>query len=678
MLQGLVAIPSIRPLQSLGVHMNVITTLEQLDELISYYLKQDAFSFDVETVGDRRGVPLVNEVLWISFSTYGRGDVIPLGHPHGEFISETYPLTGQGEKRVLAGLPARDADYSRDKKKAVKVFGPAVEQLRPAEVFQRLEPLLFNETILKIGHNLVFDLSSIAKYYGGKIPCQPYFDTMVGSFIYDNRNKNKVGLDDCLMRELGYKMKKGVGAQVENYGFSEVAKYSYLDAKYTFLLWKTIAPKIEAADLTKVMKLEMDVLEVLCSMKLSGAPIDIEALQKLNNGLEQSIEEARAAIYKAAGRVFNINSNPEKQALLYGPKEEGGRGLRPKLLTGKGYKNEEAGKELQYVDYSVSSEALEPYRDKDPLVNALLEYADLNKLHSTYVVPYLGGDVVRTTGGKSKVEYKESLLVNGRVHCDFIQHGAETGRFSSRNPNLQNIPNPSASDNGKAIRNLFYAPEGYKLVVADYSQIEPRIIASMSKDPIMMKNYLEGEDIYKTVGDTMGVDRTAGKVLVLSMAYGVGPDKIARSIGCSLTEARKLLGAFSSKFSSVNAYRAKVVGATRLKGYVSTVLGRRRYIPEITSRDLGLKASAERQAFNTRIQGSAADIMKLSMVRAHKLIPKTSNLLLTVHDELVTITPNSEVDATKEAIREAMEGIRLLNVPLLADVKVVERWGEAK
>lgn len=658
--------------------MNIITTLEQLNDLVQYYLKQDAFAFDVETVGDRRGVPVVNEVLWISLATHGRGDVIPLGHPHGEFISETFPLTGQGEKRVLAGLPARESDYSRDKKKAIKVFGPAVPQLRPAEVFAALKPLMFNESILKVGHNLVFDLTSVAKYYGGTPPVQPYFDTMVGSFVYDNRNKNKVGLDDCLERELGYKMEKGVGAQVENYGFSEVAKYSYLDAKYTFLLWKTVSPKIDAAELTNIMKLEMDVLEVLCSMKLTGAPIDLDALKKLNDDLEAAIEEARSDIYKAAGRVFNINSNPEKQHLLYSPKDEGGRGLRPKLLTGKGNKNEETGKELTYTDYSVSSEALEPYREKDPLVKALLEYADLNKLHTTYVVPYLGGDVVRTTGGKSRTEYKESLLVNGRVHCDFIQHGAETGRFSSRNPNLQNIPNPSASENGKAIRNLFYAPEGYKLIVADYSQIEPRIIASMSKDPIMVKNYIDGEDIYTTVGDTMGVDRKAGKVLVLSMAYGVGPDKIARSIGCSLTEARNLLGEFSAKFSSVNAYRSKVVGATRLKGYVTTLMGRRRYIPEIKSKDLGLKAGAERQAFNTRIQGSAADIMKLAMIRAHKLIPSTANLLLTVHDELVTITPNSEVDATEQAIREAMEGIHVLEVPLIADVKVVERWGEAK
>lgn len=657
--------------------MNIITTKEQLKELVDYYLAQEAFAFDVETVGDRRGVPVVNQVLWLSLATYGRGDVIPMGHPHGEFVSESFPLTGQGEKRVLAGLQARESDYSRDKRKATRTFESAPEQLSPAEVFAELKPLFFSDK-LKIGHNLVFDLCSVAKYFDKTIPVGPYFDTMVGSFIYDNRNKNKCGLDDCLERELGYKMEKGVGAQVEVHAFSVVAKYAYLDAKYTFMLWKVVRDKIKESGVENIMKLEMDVLEVLCHMKLHGAPIDTDALSELHTKLEADIEAARAQIYKQAGRVFNINSNQEKQYLLYSKKSEGGRGLKPKILTNKGAEKEMQGKDLDYMDYSVSAEALEPYRDKDPMVHALLEYADLNKLLSTYVIPYLGGDVVRTVGGKSKVEYKESLLVSGRIHADFVQHGAETGRFSSRNPNLQNIPNPSASENGKAIRNLFYAPEGYKLVVADYSQIEPRIIASMSKDKTMMKNYLEGQDIYTTVGDVMGVNRQAGKVLVLSMAYGVGPDKIARSIGCSVTEARNLLGDFASKFGAVNSYRLKVVGATKQKKYVTTIMGRKRYIPDIVSKDFIKRGSAERQAFNTRIQGSAADIMKLAMIRAHRLIPKESSILLTVHDELVTLTPASLAEETAAAIREAMEGIQLLDVPLLADITTVQRWGEAK
>lgn len=642
--------------------------------MVAYYLKQDAFAFDVETVGTHRGIPAVNEVLWISFATHGRGDVIPLGHPNGDFVELVRPLTGQGQKRVDAGLEARPLDYSRDDKKAKKVFGEPPKQLYPAEVFKALEPLMFNENILTIGHNLVFDLSSVAKYYKGRVPKGPYFDTLMASFLYDNKNKGKLGLDDCLQREFGYKMEKGIGHKVEEYSFAEVAKYSYLDSKYTFLLWKTLAPKIESSETDKVMKLEMDVLSVLCDMKLTGAPIDTEHLNMLSTKFEAELENVKAKIYSIAGRVFNLNSNNEKQYILYGPKSEGCRGLKPTLLTGKGSKKEG---DLDYKDYSVSSEALEPLRDKDELVSALLEYADLNKLLSTYVVPYLGGEVVKTTNGKSKVEIRESMLVDGRIYGDFVQWGAETGRFSSRNPNLQNIPNPATS-NGKAIRNLFAAPEGYKLVVADYSQIEPRVIASMSKDPIMMKNYLDGDDIYTTVGNTMNVNRSAGKVLVLSMAYGVGPDKIARSIGCSLQEAKNLLDEFSKKFSAVNEYRSRVVSVARNKGYISTILKRRRYLPEINSKVLSLRAGAERQAFNTRIQGSAADIIKLAMINAYKMLPSEAKLILTVHDELVTLTPDRLVDETKEAIREAMESIKLIDVPLIADIKVVQKWGDAK
>ena len=658
--------------------MNIITTKEQLDELVEYYLKQDSFAYDLETVGPFRGVTVVNEVLWISLATHGRGDVIPLGHPNGEFNYQSFPLIPKGEKKIAEGVELKSTDYSRDKRKAIDHFLPPPPQLFPAEVFSALKPLMFGEGRTLVGHNLVFDLTSIAKYYGGEVPTGPYFDTMIASFLYDNKNKNKVSLDACLAREFGYHMVKGVGKEVEKYAFSVVAKYAYLDAKYTYMLYTNVLQKkLEEGQLTKVMNLEMSVLRVLCAMKLAGAPVDRDQLVILHDQLEIDLEKARADIYRIAGRVFNINANSEKQAILYGSKENGGQGLKPKLYTDKGIEKGIEGQELTISDYSVSSKALEPYRATNELAAALLEYADLNKLLSTYVIPYLGGEITRTTNGKEKVEIKESLLFNGRIHCDFVQHGAETGRFSSKNPNLQNVPAPHTA-HGKAIRNLFYAPEGYKLVVADYSQIEPRVIASMSKDPIMMDNYLNGGDIYTTIGDTMGVNRKAGKVLVLAIAYGVGPDKIASQIGCKLNEAKKLLNDFSAKFTSVDRYRQLVVGSTRQRGYVTTILGRKRYLPEINSKIFKDKSGAERQAFNTRIQGSAADIIKLAMVRAYDMIPKESRLILTIHDEIVTLAPDHLAEETAEAIREAMEGIHLLDVPLIADITTVQKWGEAK
>jgi DNA polymerase-1 len=342
-----------------------------------------------------------------------------------------------------------------------------------------------------------------------------------------------------------------------------------------------------------------------------------------------------------------------------------------------------AGQELTINQFSVSSDALEFYRSKDALVDAILDYQDLNKLMTTYVMPYLGGDIVRTNAGKSRIIEKKSLLIDGKVHTSFKAHGAETGRFSSSDPNLQNIP--SSGKYGKLIRNLFIAPPGYKLVVADYSQIEPRVIASFSNDPIMMDNYLNGKDIYTTIGDTVGLDRKAGKVLVLAMSYGVGPDKIASSLGLSVDAAKKLLNDFTERFHDIAKYKGKVIRLASQQSpvpFVETMFGRRRYIPDLKSSDKGLRSRAERQAFNTMIQGSAADIMKLAIVRAHScfLNEPDVNVLLTVHDELVTVAREDLADETAEAIRESMEGIKLpeIRVPLIADVKIANKWGEAK
>lgn len=658
--------------------MNIITTEEQLSELVAAYEASDAFVFDVETMGDHRGDPRQNQVVWIALATHDRVDVIPMGHPNGDYLRTDYPLLPSAQDRIIKGLPIRPSDYSKDERKATKVFGPAPEQLTPGEVFKALKPLFFGDK-LKIGHNLKFDLQSVSKYING-LPAQPYACTLNAAFIINTQNYRSLGLDDCLSREFNYKMVKGVGKEIENYTFDEVATYAGLDAEWTWKLWWNYSEKLDRDNLRGVFNLEMDVLDVICNMELRGADIDVKGLSALKEDLELQLESTKADIYRLAGKAFNINSIPEKQKLLFSPKKEGGRGLKARTLTPKGIERAEAGEPPLLSDYSVSEPALKVYQGKDELVDALLNYSDLNKLLTTYVIPYLGGDITRTTAGKAKTVAKKSLLLKGRIHTDFIQYGAETGRFSSRNPNLQNVPAPHTA-NGKAIRNLFVAPEGHSLVVADYSQIEPRIIASFSQDRIMCGAYMNGEDIYTTIGSTMGVDRKAGKVLVLSLAYGVGPEKIAGSIGCSVPEARQLLDTFAAKFPSVGKYKRHVISESRKRGpipYALTYLNRRRYLPELRSNAIRDRSRAERQAFNTVIQGSAADLIKLAMVRAHRLIPTGSNIILTIHDELVTVTPNELIEETTAAIKEAMEGINALHVPLLADIKVVDKWGDAK
>lgn len=664
--------------------MNIITTVEQLQEFVKFYSKVDAFAFDVETIGENRLYPVINDVCWISFATEGRTDVIPMGHPNGSFEGWDKPLLLEGQRRLAAGKEILESHYSKDERKWTAKFAEAPKQLTPRQVFDAIEPLMFGSQ-LKVAHNAKFDLKSIAKYYRGRVPSKPYFDTLMAAFIVNNLNKNGLNLKACVQRELGVEMAKGIGENVALHSFEDVANYSGIDAELTWRLYKALAPKITGS-LRKVWRLEMDVTAALCDMELAGAYIDQEALGVLAKQISEDKIAAEAKAYRIAGKPFAINSVPAKQKLLFTAED----GKKPRITPNLKMKNALTTKgrsmlkgDLTEAQYSVSADALEYYRGKDDLVDALLEYQDLNKLMTTYVTPYTGGEVKRVTNGKETVTDRKSLLINGRVHTNFKAHGAETGRFSSSEPNLQNIP--SSGEYGKLVRNLFVAPPGYKLIVADYSQIEPRVIASLSNDPILIENYRSGGDIYTTIGDTLGVDRKAGKVLVLAISYGVGPDKIASSVGISVTEAKKLLSDFEARFSDITKYKGRVIRMAKQAGqipFVETLFGRRRYIPDLLSREQGLLARAERQAFNTMIQGSAADIMKLALVRAHSCFINEPdvNLILTVHDELVTIAPEDKAEEVAEAIRESMEGIRLkeITIPLKAEVYVVDKWGEAK
>lgn len=677
--------------------MNIVLTPASLREVVEAYSKVDAFAFDVETMDtspkpegfedmskkereqyDHRGDPRRNRVVWIGLATYGRVDIIPMGHPNGDLLRVERPLLATGRKRQAKGLPLRDADYSRDEKKFIKVFGPPPEQLTPGEVFAALKHI-FAGPALKIGHNVAFDLQSIVKYIGF-LPAAPYFCTMTTAFVLDSRNKWALNLKDTAYRELGAKVEKGVGVRIEKYTFDEVAKYLYGDAKNAWLLYRVMRGKIPQCKADKAFNLDMDVLEVTCKMEMAGALVDTEALANLRDILDVDLEVAKGDIFRLAGRAFNLNSNAEKQRLLFAPKAEGGRGLRPKILTDGGIKKQRDRLPITIYDYSTSADALKWFQGKDELATALLKYADLNKLMSTYVIPYLGGEVTHTTGGKEKTTSRVSLLLNGRVHTRFSLVSADTGRFSSKNPNLQNIPNPRTT-RGKAVRNVFIAPNGYRLIVADYSQVEPRIIASFSGDERMISAYLNGEDIYTAIADPLGITRAGGKVLILSVSYGVGPDKVATTLGIPVKKAESLINDFYDEFHTVTTYKKQVIRnarAQRPEPFVTTLVGRRRYLPDLISSTNRFKFRAERQCFNTKIQGSGADIIKMAMVRADRLIPEGAYLSLTVHDEIVTVAPNHLVDETAEAIREAMEGINILKVPLIADVKVVDKWGEAK
>lgn len=661
----------------------IVYTHEQLSEQIDYFLTKDSFAFDVETLAApnnaHRANPRLNRVHWLSLATDGRCLSIPLGFANGTFDRLDFPLTPTGEKWVAEGKIPKKHHFSKDMRKAKHLFHEPPSHLRfDAEVKSILEPLFFSDR-LKIAQNAKFDVESLAKHFGGRLIPRPYFDTLIAGFVLDMRNKGHLDLASQVEREIGYKMIKGVGTDISLHSFMEVAKYAYLDAKYTYLLAPELRRQLEESGLAHIFRLEMDVLEAVIAMEHAGAPVDVNVLSLLGEELATEKSGVEEDVYRLSGKSWNIGSNAERQTLLYGPKAEGGMGLRQTMLTPGGKAKKKNGVELTIKDYAVSAIALEKFEAK-PLVANLMRWDTIDKLIGSFVVPYIGGSVTRTTGGKSKVEERESLLVKGRIHAKFNQIGTDTGRFSSTEPNLMQVPSRTAE--GKKIRSAFVAPDGWSMVVADYSQIEPRIIADMSGSKVLIDTYLDGGDIYVTLAEPFGLDRAAGKLLVLSVSYGVGADKAAGALGIPLKEAKKLIYEdFPKRFPEIDQLKRRVIREARSRRpvYVSTLMGRRRYLPELWSTDQSTKSRAERQAFNAVIQGSAADINKVGLVRAHRMLPPECELILTVHDEIVVLAPDHLADETAPLLREAMEGASVLKrVPLIAEAKVAKTWAEGK
>lgn len=643
-----------------------VRSTDQLQEVVEAYSQVDEFVFDVETTGDHRLDPLRNSVTWIGFATEGRADIIPMGHPNGELVELKRGLLTSGVRRLVEGQEIRKSDVSKAPSRVRKVFGTPPAQLWPGDVFAALQPVLFGDA-RKIGHNIKFDIRSVAKYYDGEIPPPPYGDTVVADFLLDDTNTKMMRLNHVVKRRIGYTMPKGVGKKIEDHTFQEVARYLHGDVKMTWLAWKAMAPMLDEANVAGIMRLEMDCLEALIPMEQFGVRYDTVAAETLREELQQEILEVTTDAYKAAGFQFNLASPQDKQRALFSPE---GRNLKPRLFTDK------TGQP------STSEDALK-YYPKDPLVKALNRHAELAKLMGNYVTPYLGGEVSRQSAGKVRVEHVESFLVNSRVHTNFKQTGARTGRFSSTNPALQTIPNAQKSKLGKRIRSLFVADPGYVILAADFGQIEPRIIASLAGEETMIEAFRTGEDIYTTIADPLGIDRAGGKLIVLSMSYGVGTGTLAERLGITATRAQSLLDDFYRRFPAIERYKKEVIARAmrqRPTPFIRTLLGRRRFIPFLKSPKEGLRSQGRRQAFNAVIQGSGADIVKVAMVRAHRTIPDEVRMLLTVHDELVFQVPTLMVEETEAIVREAMTGIRLpqIKVPLTVDIGWGPSWAEAK
>jgi DNA polymerase I-like protein with 3'-5' exonuclease and polymerase domains len=636
------------------LHTPVVLTPDHLAAEVDYFMEQDAFVFDVEAWGPNRGVPTRNTVNWMSMATHGRTIVVPFGHPNGSTLISRATKKKNKETGKFDPIPA--------------VYDEPPEQMLPSEVFSLLRPLFFSTEIEKWAHNATFDLISVVKYFGGEIPPPPYGDTIVLQWLLDENLQQK-GLKDLTDRYYGVRYDhEQVGKCVEAHPFDTVAHYAYMDSKYTWLIRNRLLPYIEKQNLQRVWDLEMDVLGVLVSMGITGAAVDVEAIEELREDLSKRVVEIESDIYKAAGKVFNINSNPQKQQILYGPKAEGGQGLKPKKETKGGAPSTDAA-------------TLERY-PSNPVAKTLLAYQEVNKLLGTYVLGYLGDP---------DDPKKPCRIFDGKIHADFVQYGTVTGRFSCREPNLQNIPRPG-TELGTKIRGLFIAPPGHKLVVADYSQVEMVLLAHFIGYGRLYEGLHAGLDPHTATAagvfkvkpeDVTKEQRQAAKGINFAVVYGAGPDKVAAMAGVGVNEAKKFLKQHQEMFPEIYKFKDAVI--KRCKGrkppHITTLFGRRRRLPQIFAKDFSVSGYAERQAVNSLIQGSAADLIKFAMVRLHRSLPDDIKLSLSVHDELVVVCPDGRTDIAVDLVREAMlgEGIAsLIKTPLTSDVKVVERWSEAK
>lgn len=668
------------------ISSNVVLTLDRLEREIEIFGNEGELVYDVETLpsalgADDRGVPSRNQALWFGMAMKGRTIQIPMGHPVGtKVIGEAKePRTDRNGKVRMFRVP---------------VYEKAPEQLTRADAFPLLNKLMEDPAIVKGAHGATFDGASVAKYRGGLIPAGKLACTLVMRWLCDE-NRKRYGLK-WITRDI-YKFvydDEEVGKQVEKYPFSKVAHYLHCDVKYSWLEYQRNKQVIHEQGLDELFELETQLVSTLAHMRTIGVRIDTARLETLREDLAVRVEEVEKQVWQAAGKKFNLNAARQKQLVLWGPKADGGQGLKPWKLTDGGRERVEAAKRsgltitTDHTFYSTDEESLEQFKG-NPVVDTLLEYQETSKVLSTYVYGYLGVEDDKE---------KPNRIFDGKIFPDFVQYGAATGRFSCRAPNLQNVPAPR-TDLGKLVRGLFIPDPGWKLIVADYGQVELVILAHLAGEGKLFEGFHQGIDPHTmTAAMVLGKDpadvtkderQRFGKSLNFAVVYGAGVGKVASMAGISKPQAKALLAKYAEMFPEVGRLRQRTLREARrhslaktgLPPHSETILGRKRRLPSLNSADDGLRAYAERQVFNARIQGSSADLTKLAMNRYMERKQDNWQLLLTVHDELVTTAPADEAENAASVLIESMTGAgirELLTVPLTADLAIVDNWADAK
>jgi DNA polymerase I len=594
-----------------GTETRVVRSREQLDQLVRELEAVECFALDCETTNTD---PLRAQLVGLSFSTEERrGWYVPVGHVEPDQL--------------------------------------------PLEVaLEALKPMLENERLRKVGHNLKYDLEVLNRH--GISLRGMWFDTMVAAYLVNTGGRG-LALGDLSLARLGIEMTPiddllGKGKHqvtMDRVEVEAVAPYAGADADVTLRLQGILLHELEHRDLRTLFDdVEMKLISVLADMELTGVTLDREVLQGMSAEMSEIIGRLEGEIYGLVGRRFNINSTQQLGQVLFGQ-----LGLKSGRRTKTGR--------------STDNEVLESLRGEHPIVDAILEYRQLIKLRNTYV------DAL-------------PLLVNpntGKIHTDFNQTVAATGRLSSSNPNLQNIP--IRGELGRTIRRAFVASgERNVLLAADYSQIELRVLASMSHDERLMQAFLAGEDIHRaTASAVFGVpleavtadQRRIAKVVNFGIIYGIGELRLAHETGITRQEAAEFIAGYNRTYAGVKVFMDGVKKQAAAIGYVQTLLGRRRYYPDIHSMHPGLRSAAERAAVNMPIQGSAADIIKLAMISLHSKLAEhfpAAKMVLQVHDELVFDVPGDLIDEVGRVVGYEMEHALALDVPVEVEMKVGRDW----
>ena len=535
------------------------------------------------------------------------------------------------------------------------------DQNETQEIVEAFRPFFENEQIEKIGHNLKYDLKVLSNY---NLEVKgPLYDTLIAHYLINPDRRH--GMDILASNYLNYtpqSITELIGKKGKNQGsmrdvpLEQQTEYAVEDADITFQLKQHFDQELAAAENGKLFHdVELPLVEVLTAMEQEGINLNTAFLKTFEGELAADIQRLEKDIYAQAGEEFNLASPKQLGPILF---------EKLKLV--------DKPKKTKTGQYSTAEDVLSYLAKDHQIVADILQWRSANKLQSTYV----------------KALPEEINPKTGRVHTVYNQAVAATGRLSSNQPNLQNIP--IRTERGQQVRKAFIPrDEAHVLLAADYSQIELRIIAALSQDPAMVEAFQKGEDIHAaTAAKVFGValdevsreQRSNAKTVNFGIVYGVSAFGLSQQTNLSRSEAKELIDAYYLTYPKLKAYMNEQVDFAREKGYVETVLGRRRYLKDINSQNAVVRGAAERNAVNAPIQGSAADIIKLAMINIHRRLKKEhweSKMLLQVHDELVFDVPKTEVERLTAMVKEEMESAFTLDVPLVVDVGIGQNWLEA-